>query len=116
MPFANKIVNVAHKLGKLYEFAGVDIDDRQVKDVEVEAKKISGAVIDNQIREKLPNWVGEWAERVNEAWSWQWDGDAPVKDWKKAEAMLSCVVGVCGHGGEDKCPRIRSKDGWMWSL
>lgn len=27
MPFSNKVVNIAHELGKLYEFGGVDVDD-----------------------------------------------------------------------------------------
>lgn len=101
MPFSNKLVGIAHELGKLYEFSGIDVDGDGPAGAwpstsshdEVELKR-STSGSDNTIPEKdeLPMWVSGWGERVNEAWKWQWEADAPERDFERARDMLKNVV------------------------
>lgn len=101
MPFSNKLVNIAHELGKLYEFSGIDVDDDALAGAkptnsshdEVELKRTTSGS-DNTIpkKDELPMWVSGWGERVNEAWKWQWEADAPERDFERAVGMLKSVI------------------------
>ncbi|EIM91628.1 FAD/NAD-P-binding domain-containing protein [Stereum hirsutum FP-91666 SS1] len=64
LPFVNGIVNTARRLGELYEFEGIEVSKADL------------------------GWVEKWGEEVKRSWGWQWEGDAPERDWKVAEGML----------------------------
>lgn len=93
-PFSNHIVNVAHELGKLYEFVGVDVDAdaHKFNGVEEELRRTSASGNTICEMERLPGWVKGWGESVNEAWKWQWEADAPERDFERAVGMLRSAI------------------------
>lgn len=106
MPFSNRIVGVAHELGKLYEFVqvGVKADgnidgDLNGPDYEQLEKDLKSTSLDNTVTEKenLPAWVNGWSVSVNEAWKWQWEADAPEKDFERAVEMLKGTIVELGN-------------------
>lgn len=67
------------------------------EELEAEAKRMG--LLGNEIPERLPRWVKRWGEGVNEAWTWQWEADAPERDHERAVEMLRLALLGAGAGG-----------------